>query len=281
MDMSKIWLVTGASSGIGAGIVKAALQAGERVVATGRSMEKLRAEFPEGEHDSLALIELDVTDKEQATAAVADAVERFGRIDVVVNNAGYCVLGNFEDLTAADFGRQLDTNFFGVVHVLHAALPVMRKQRAGHIINISSVAGAVGMAHCSAYSASKFALEGLSMAVAAEVERFGIKVTIVEPGFFRTDFLNKRNAVVIDSKIKDYAGHGTTREAYAAYDGTQLGDPLKLGHALLEIAAMETPLKLFIAGSDAIEMLRPAAEDRLRAITRNVDLSCSTDRIIQ
>jgi NAD(P)-dependent dehydrogenase (short-subunit alcohol dehydrogenase family) len=276
---SRCILITGAGSGIGAGIVKAALQAGDTVVATSRNMEKLRTEFPEGEHDSLALMELDVTEKEQAKAAVAAAVERFGRIDVVVNNAGCCVLGNFEDLSATDFQRQLNTNFFGVIHVLHAALPVMRKQRAGHIINVSSVAGGIGMSQCSAYSASKFALEGMSMAVAAEVERFGIKVTVVEPGFFRTNFLNDRNAEFVDSKIADYADQGAMREAYAAYDGNQLGDPFKLGRALVQIATMDTPLKLFIAGSDALEMLRPAAEARLRAITGNVELSRSTDMV--
>lgn len=277
--MSKIWFVTGANSGIGAGIVTAALQAGDRVVATGRSLGKLHAAFPAGESDALAFVELDVTDEAQAKAAVAKAVELFGRIDVVVNNAGYCVLGNFEDLSASDIQRQLDTNFFGTVHVLHAALPVLRQQRSGHVINVSSVAGAVGMNHCSAYSASKFALEGLSMAVGAEVERFGIKVTVVEPGFFRTSFLNQQNAAVVETTIDDYAAQGSARDSYAAYDGTQLGDPLKLGEALQAIVAMEAPPKLFAAGSDAIEMLRPAAEERLRAIDGNVELSRSTDGV--
>ena len=147
----------------------------------------------------------------------------------------------------------------------------------GHVINISSVAGAVGMNHCSAYSASKFAVEGLSMAVGAEVERFGIKMTVVEPGFFRTSFLNPQNAAVIETTIEDYAAQGSARDAYAAYDGTQLGDPLKLGEALLQIVAMDTPPKLFVAGSDAIEMLRPVAEERLRAIDACIELSRSTD----
>lgn len=142
--MSRVWFVTGANSGIGAGIVMTALQAGERVVATGRSLEKLRTTFPDGESDALAFVELDVTDEQGAAAAIEKAVGRFGRIDVVVNNAGYCVLGNFEDLSAADIQQQLATNFFGTVHVLHAALPVLRKQRSGHVINISSVAGPSG-----------------------------------------------------------------------------------------------------------------------------------------
>ena len=277
--MTKTWFVTGANSGIGTGVANAALQAGDRVVATGRNMEKLRAAFPAGESTALALLQLDITDAEQAKAAIAEAVDRFGRIDVLVNNAGNSVLGNFEDLSTSDFERQLATNFFGVVHVLHAALPVMRKQRAGHIINISSVAGGVGLTHCSAYSASKFAVEGLSMAIASEVERFGIRMTIVEPGFFRTSLLDKRNAEVIDSRIEDYVGENTTSATWAAYDGTQQGDPRKLGQALVQIAAMDRPLKLFLAGSDAIAVLLPVAEERVRAIKDNTVLSGSTDAI--
>jgi NAD(P)-dependent dehydrogenase (short-subunit alcohol dehydrogenase family) len=275
--MSKVWFVTGANSGIGAGIVNAALEAGNRVVATGRNMRKLQGAFPHADDRSLALLELDVTEEGQAYSAVAKAVELFGAIDVLVSNAGFCVLGNFEDLSAADFERQLATNFYGAVHVLHAVLPVMRKQRSGHVFTISSVAGGVGMNQCSAYSASKFALEGLSMAVAAEVEPFGIGFTIVEPGFFRTSFLNENNFEAVDTRIADYATEGSARDSYAAYDGNQLGDPVKLGIALLTIEAMDEPLKLFVAGSDAIGMLKPVAEERLRAISAQVELSSSTD----
>jgi NAD(P)-dependent dehydrogenase (short-subunit alcohol dehydrogenase family) len=274
--MSKVWFVTGANSGIGEGAVRAALDAGDRVVATGRNLEKLRATFPETD-DRLALMKLDVTDETQARVVVASAVERFGRIDVLVNSAGFCVLGFFEDLRTADFQNQFATNLFGAVHVMHAVLPVMRAQRSGHVINISSVAGGVGMTHCSAYSASKFALEGLSMAVGAEVERFGIHMTVVEPGFFRTKFLDSKNAEVVESRIEDYASGGSAREAYDAYDGAQLGDPLKLGRMLVEIVGMATPLKLFVAGSDAVAMLKPVAEERLRAITGALDLSNATD----
>ncbi len=275
--MSKVWFVTGANSGIGAGIVNAALTAGNRVVATGRSMAKLRDAFPQADNRSLALVELDVTDEGQAYAAIAKAVELFGTVDVLVSNAGFCVLGNFEDLTAADFERQMATNFYGAVHVMHAVLPVMRQQRSGHIFTISSVAGGVGMNQCSAYSASKFALEGLSMAVAAEVEQFGIDLTIVEPGFFRTSFLNQNNYEAIDTRIDDYATEGSAREGYAAYDGNQPGDPAKLGEAMLTINAMDKPVTLFVAGSDAIGMLKPRAEERLRAISAQVELSHSTD----
>ena len=275
--MSKVWFVTGANSGIGEGIAKAALAAGDRVVATARDMNKLRTAFAGPDDDRLALMQLDITDEARAAATMAEAVDRFGTIDVLVNNAGNTILGNFEDLSTADFARQLDTNFYGVVHVMRAALPIMRKQRSGHIVNISSVAGGAGMAHCAAYSASKFAVEGLTQAVAAEVEPFGIKVTVVEPGFFRTKLLNKDNAEVIDSAIPDYAEQGSTRETWAGYDGTQQGDPFKLGQALVTIAGMDVAPKLFLAGSDAIQVLQPVAEARLEAIKANAELSASTD----
>jgi NAD(P)-dependent dehydrogenase (short-subunit alcohol dehydrogenase family) len=277
--MSKVWFVTGANSGIGEGIAKAALRSGDQVVATARNMDKLRAAFAGKDTHALALVQLDVSDASQAAAAIAQAVAQFGRIDVLVNNAGNSYLGNFEALTNADIAEQMDTNFFGVVNMLRAGLPVMRGQRAGHIINISSVAGAVGLKHCAAYSASKFAVEGLSMSVAAEVEPFGIKMTIVEPGFFRTSLIDPKNAKFAENTIDDYAAEGSTRETWAAYDGTQQGDPAKLGDALVEVAAMDEPLKLFLAGSDAVAVIEPVVVERLRAIRDNVALSASTDGV--
>nr|WP_259643159.1 SDR family NAD(P)-dependent oxidoreductase [Pseudomonas syringae group genomosp. 3] len=241
-------------------------------------MKKLRAAFPEA-NDKLALVQLDISDEALAKAAVSEAVERFGRIDVLVNNAGNCVLGSFEGMSAADIRRQFDVNFFGVVNVLHAALPVMRKQRAGHVINISSVAGVVGLAHCSAYGASKFAVEGLSMAVANEVEPFGIHMTLVEPGFFRTSLLDVNNAGFIDSDIDDYKTDESTQQTWSAYDGTQQGNPLKLGHALVKISEMKKPLKLFVAGSDALETITPVLEARLAEMRGNAELSKSTDGV--
>lgn len=277
--MGKVWLVTGANSGIGEGIAKAALRSGDRVVATARNMQKLRAAFAGRDTPALASVQLDISDATQAAAAVAQAVARFGRIDVLVNNAGNSYLGNFEALTNADIAKQMDTNFFGVVNMLRAALPVMRAQRAGHVINISSVAGAVGLKHCAAYSASKFAVEGLSMSVAAEVEPFGIKMTIVEPGFFRTSLIDPNNAKFAETTIEDYAAEGSTRETWAAYDGTQQGDPAKLGEALVKIAAMDEPLKLYLAGSDAVAVIEPVVAERLRMIRDNAVFSASTDGV--
>lgn len=275
--MNKVWFITGANSGIGNGVALAALEAGNRVVATGRDMNKLRAAFDKKGGENLFLVDLDVTDAEQSKAATAKAIEKFGRIDVLVNNAGNSLLGNFEEMTVADIKRQLDTNFFGAVNLMHAVLPGMRKQRSGHIINISSVAGGIGMKHCSAYSASKFALEGLTMSIAAEVEQFGINTTIVEPGFFRTKFLSTKNAAFIEIKIEDYAHEGSPKEMWGPYDGQQPGDPLRLGQVIINISHMDKPLKLFVAGSDALKFLLPAAEERVKAIQDNAALSTVTD----
>ena len=275
--MSKVWFITGAGSGIGTGIAKAALMAGDRVVATGRNLDKVRNALRDVTSEKLAFVQLDVADEGQARAAVEEAVKRFGRIDVAVNNAGYSLLGNFEEITTAEIERQLATNFYGVVHVMRTVLPVMRKQRSGHVINVSSMAGVIGFAHCAAYAASKFAVEGLSLSVAAEVERFGIKLTLVEPGFFRTDLLDDRNAKFPSNTIEDYVATDNARETWSAYNGTQQGDPAKLGEALVRIAGMADPPKQFYAGSDAVAGIKPALEARLREIKDHETLSKSTD----
>jgi NAD(P)-dependent dehydrogenase (short-subunit alcohol dehydrogenase family) len=276
--MSKVWFITGAGSGIGANAAKAALAAGNRVVATGRNMQKLRNALGDAAHDNLALLQLDVSDEAQATTAIEQAVNRFGRIDVVVNNAGYSLLGNYEELGTQDIQRLFATNFWGVSNVMRAALPVMRKQRSGHIINISSVAGAVGLMHCGAYSASKFAVEGLSLAVAEEVGKFGIKVTVVEPGFFRTDLLDAANVKWPSTRIDDYAAaEVSAQEMWSPYAGKQPGDPEKLGQVLVKLADMEIPPRMFVAGSDAIAAVAPAVEARLKAVYALEELSTSTD----
>jgi NAD(P)-dependent dehydrogenase (short-subunit alcohol dehydrogenase family) len=275
--VNKVWFITGAGSGIGTGIAKAALQAGDRVVATGRNLGKVRNALRDVASDKLALVQLDVADEAQAKAAVEQAVEQFGRIDVAVNNAGYSLLGNFEEMTGPELESQLATNFYGVVYVMRAVLPVLRKQRSGHIINISSMAGVIGYAHCAAYAASKFGVEGLSQSVAAEVEPFGIKVTLVEPGFFRTDLLDDRNAKYPSNAIEDYAAKGKPKDIWSAYNGTQQGDPKKLGEALVKIVGMMNPPKQFYAGSDAVAGIRTALEARLQEIKDHEELSKSTD----
>ncbi|MEG4276404.1 SDR family NAD(P)-dependent oxidoreductase [Microcoleus sp. MON1_C1] len=275
--MNKAWFITGAGSGIGTGIAKAALQAGDRVVATGRNLDKVRHALRDVASEKLAFVQLDVADEVQAKTAVGEAVKQFGRIDILVNNAGYSLLGNFEEMTTADIESQMSTNFYGVVYVMRAVLPVMRQQRSGHIINISSMAGVIGFEHCAAYAASKFAVEGLSLSVAAEVERFGIKITLVEPGFFRTELLDAQNAKWTSQTIEDYAAKGSVQETWSTYNGTQQGDPAKLGDALVKIAGMENPPKQFHAGSDAVTMIKPALEARLQEIKDHEALSTSTD----
>jgi NAD(P)-dependent dehydrogenase (short-subunit alcohol dehydrogenase family) len=275
--MSKVWFITGAGSGIGAATARAALKAGDRVVATGRNLDKVRSALSDAGGDNLAFVQLDVANEEQARTAVHEAVKAFGRVDVLVNNAGYSLLGNFEELSTAEIEGLISTNFYGVMYVMRAVLPIMRKQRSGRVINISSLAGAVGLKHCGAYSAAKFAVEGLSLAVAHEVEQFGIKIVVVEPGFFRTDLLEAQNAKYAASSIEDYAAEGSAEDMWSGYNGKQAGDPAKLGDVLVKFAGMENPPKQFLAGSDALSVVKPVLEGRLEQLTAYEDLSKSTD----
>jgi NAD(P)-dependent dehydrogenase (short-subunit alcohol dehydrogenase family) len=271
--MSKVWLITGAGSGIGAGTTRAALRAGDRVVATGRNLDKVSNAYRDVASDDLLLERLDVTSEAEAKRTVDAAVARFGHIDVLVNNAGYSLLGNFEEFTTEQIEQQFAPNFWGVVHVMRAVLPVMRRQRSGHIINISSVAGVVGQPAVAAYCASKFAVEGLSLAVAEEVGPFGIKVTVVEPGLFRTDLLSPQSVEWSSGHIEDYGPPGNIQAAWSGYHGQQPGDPAALGEALVQIANMEHPPKVFAAGSDALEVITPAVEARLAELRQHADLS--------
>jgi NAD(P)-dependent dehydrogenase (short-subunit alcohol dehydrogenase family) len=275
--MSKVWFITGAGSGIGAATARAALKAGDRVVATGRNLDKVRHALSDVAGDRLAFVQLDVTKEAQAQPAVEAAIKTFGRIDVLVNNAGYSLLGNFEELSTTEIEALIATNFYGVMHAMRAVLPVMRKQRSGRIINVSSLAGIVGFKHCAAYSAAKFAVEGLSASVAQEVEPFGIRIVAVEPGFFRTDLLDSHNAKYARSTIEDYAAKGTAEAMWSGYHGTQQGDPARLGDALVKIAGMDNPPKQFVAGSDALAVVKPALEARLGELRACEDLSKSTD----
>jgi NAD(P)-dependent dehydrogenase (short-subunit alcohol dehydrogenase family) len=275
--VNKVWFITGAGSGIGAATARAAVKAGDRVVATGRNLDKVRKALGDIAGESVAFIALDVTSEAQAKAAVEAAVNAFGRIDVLVNSAGYSLLGNFEELTTADIQSLMATNFYGVMFVMRAVTPVMRKQRSGRIINISSLAGVIGFKHCGAYSAAKFAVEGLSQAVAQEVEPFGISITTVAPGFFRTDLLDAGNAKYAKSSIADYAAEGTAEAMWSGYDGKQQGDPAKLGDVLVKIAGMDNPPRQFLAGSDALAAFKPVIEARLEDLRSYEELSRSTD----
>jgi NAD(P)-dependent dehydrogenase (short-subunit alcohol dehydrogenase family) len=270
---AKVWFVTGASSGIGAGVARAALAAGHRVVATGRDVGKLRDALAGVAGDDPLLQRLDITDEAAVQPVVDAALARFGRLDVLVNSAGYSLLGNFEEMTVEQIERQFATNFYGVVHLMRAVLPVMRRQRAGHVINVSSVAGVVGLPHCAAYGATKFAVEGLSLSVAQEVEPFGIKVTVVEPGFYRTGLLDPRAVEWSSGHIPDYGPAGNVAAAWEPYHGRQPNDPAALGETLVQIVALDSPPSVFAAGSDALEAITPAVEARLHELRAHDALS--------
>lgn len=275
--MSKVWFITGAGRGIGAHIAQAAIKAGDKVVAAARSLEQLNTTFAGADPERVALVQLDVAREEQAAAAIQAAVERFGRIDVLVNNAAYGLLGNFEELSPQEIDQQFGVNVFGVMHVLRAALPVLRRQRSGHVMNISSIAGRTGFDGAAVYCATKYAIEGLSSSLALELAKFGIHVTSVEPGFFRTDFLDQSSVRYGKKVIEDYAAHGTVEGAYGAYHGKQLGDPAKLADVVVRLAGMDKPPQHFLAGSDALAMAHAEVDARLSEMQGMAELSRSTD----
>lgn len=251
--MQKCWFITGASRGLGVEIAKAALAAGDCVVATGRDPEQVNAAL--GERECLLVAPLDVTRKGDVQAAVDAAIERFGGIDVLVNNAGYGHLGFFEETTDADVHAQFDSNVFGLMQVTRAVLPSMRHSRAGHIFNLSSLAGLRGSAFSSLYCASKFAVEGFSEALAEELAPFGIRVTIIEPGPFRTDFLSARSLRVGEARQRDYDPvRDAVRATFEARNGRQAGDPAKLARALVDLANTSHPPLRFLAGAAAFEV---------------------------
>lgn len=272
MSDSKVFLITGASRGLGVDLTRAALAAGHAVVATGRSVVTVSAAI--GVHDQLLVTALDVTDPASAQAAVEATVERFGRIDVLINNAGNFIAGTFEEIPDADFRGQMETNFFGALNVTRAVLPIMRGQRSGHVVTITSMAGLMGMNFCSAYAASKFALEGWMESLAIEVAPFGISATVVEPGFFRTELLSKDSTRYAEPSIEDYRESTTaTIAAWSSMSGQQGGDPAKLARALVQITAMAEPPLRWVAGADAVEGAEGVARTLLAQIDAHRELS--------
>jgi len=266
LTSKKIWFITGASRGMGVDFVKAAVAAGHAVVGTGRDPYAVAKAV--GEWDNLLVVKLDVTRRADAEAAVRAAVDRFGRIDVLVNNAGTFDAGYFEELTPEQVERQLATSLLGPMNVTRAVLPIMRKQRSGHIISISSGAGLVGFEFCSAYAASKFGLEGWMESLRPEVEPFGIHTTIVNPGFFRTKLLTKESMTFADRSIEDYADRRAVQlKWWEAQNGQQSGDPAKLARALVRVAGEQSPPRRFIAGADAIAL----AEQKIADLKAQID----------
>jgi NAD(P)-dependent dehydrogenase (short-subunit alcohol dehydrogenase family) len=246
-----VWFITGAGRGMGVDIAKAALAAGNAVVATGRNPEAVAEAVRE--NDDILVVKLDITSPDDAEAAVQATIDRFGRIDVLVNNAGNFYAGFFEELTAEQMERQLTTTLIGPMNVTRAVLPIMRSQRSGHVITISSSAGLTGFEFGTAYAASKFGLEGWMESLRPEVAPFGIDTTIVNPGFFRTELLTPESTNFASPSIADYTDRRFAQiEWWKAQNGEQSGDPVKLAQALLTVASEEPPRRRFIAGADSI-----------------------------
>ena len=266
MNTQKVWFITGAGRGMGVDIAQAALAAGHAVVATGRSTDAVSKAV--GQADDLLVVKLDITDPASAQTAVDTAVERFGRIDVLVNNAANFYAGFFEEITPENFRAQVETNLFGPINVTRAVLPVMRAQRSGLVVTISSVAGIVGQEFVSAYCASKFGVEGWMESLAPEVAPFGIRTMLVEPGFFRTELLTEESTNYPEPSIEDYAEKTRqTVTAWKSMNGKQGGDPAKLARALVQLASQDEPPLRFVAGADAVA----AVEEKIAALQRQIE----------
>src|SRR3954469_23410778 len=248
----KVWFITGAARGMGLDFARAVLAAGDSLVATGRDTDRLARAL--GASSNMLTVKLDVTRTADAVAAVKAAVDRFGRIDVLVNNAANFFAGYFEELTPEQMNLQLQTSLVGPMNVTRAVLPVMRKQRSGHIIAISSSAGLSGFEFGTAYAASKFGLEGFMESLRTEVAPFGIHTTIINPGFFRTELLTEESTTYAAGTIADYTERRDPLVALWKWmNGKQSGDPAKLARAIIPIARQSPPPRRFIAGADAIE----------------------------
>lgn len=262
MTERKVWLITGAGRGLGVDIAKAALASGHSVVATGRDPARVAAAV--GARDNLEAIRLDVTRPQDASVAVGAAVARFGRIDVLVNNAGNFFAGFFEELSSEQVRNQIETLLFGPMNVTRAVLPVMRKQRSGLVLTISSTAGIAGQMFCTAYAAAKFGIEGWMESLTPEIAPFGIRTMLVEPGFFRTELLTNDSTTYAQPSIDDYAEK--TKEIVSAWksmDGKQGGDPAKLADAVVKLATLKEPPTRFAAGADAVQTFETKASTLL------------------
>ncbi len=273
--MSKVWFITGSSRGLGRALTEAVLEAGHQVVATARKPEQL-SDLTTKYGDRIRAVKLDVTSSTEAEQAVASAFAAFDPIDVVVNNAGYGFIGAFKEMTPEQFKGQIDTNFWGVVNVTRAILPRLRQQGSGHIIQITSIGGRIAMPGISGYHAAKFAVEGLSEALAQEIKPLGIKLTIVEPGGFRTDWAGASMAYAkpMDAYAKSV---GEFRRLMGSRPGTQPGDPDKAAQAILKLVEIERPPLRLALGNDALAFLRHGYKSSAEELESWIDLTKSTD----
>jgi NAD(P)-dependent dehydrogenase (short-subunit alcohol dehydrogenase family) len=271
---SNVWLITGAGRGLGLDIAKVALAAGHKVVATGRNTDRVARAI--GESESLLVVKLDVTSAADAEAAAQATLERFGRIDVLVNNAASFYAGYFEELTPEQMDRQLATSLLGPMNVTRAFLPAMRQQRSGRIVSISSTAGLMGFEFCTAYSASKFGLDGWMEALQTEVAPFGIETMIVNPGFFRTELLTEESTNYAEPSVEDYHERRTAQIAFwRSQNGKQGGDPAKLARALITLTDQGELPRRFLAGADAIDIAEQKSGLLQQQIEAHRELSSS------
>ena len=273
--MAQRWLITGCSRGLGRALAEAVLQAGHKLVATARDPAQLD-DLVQRHGDAVRAIALDVVDERAAQTAVQMAMDAFGGLDVLVNNAGYGNINAIEDTSMEEFRRQIDTNLFGTIIVTKAAIPVMREQRSGHIIQFSSVGGRVGAPGRAPYSAAKWAVEGFSEVLSREMALVGVKVTVIEPGGFRTDFAGA--STVLEEGRSEYdTVVGAAARMQRDYNGRQPGDPARAAQAILQVAAMESPPLRLALGSDAVAAIAHADQARLAELDRWRELSISTD----
>ena len=274
--MTKTWLITGSSRGLGRALARAVLDSGDTLVATARRPEQLR-DLADRYGDQVRTVALDVTDRAAAARVVQTAVDTFGRLDVVANNAGHADSAPVEQTTEEAFRAQLETNLFGTVHLAQAALPVFREQRSGHFLQFSSIGGRVGgTPGLAAYQSAKFAVEGFSEVLSSEVAPLGITVTIVEPGAFRTDWGG--TSMRLADVAPDYAATVGRMHSYRrSVDGQQPGDPVRAARVLVDVAAMDSPPRRLLLGTDAVQMAEHASRVRAREAAVWAGVSQSTD----
>ncbi|HXM25934.1 MAG TPA: oxidoreductase [Chthoniobacterales bacterium] len=272
---SQVWLITGSSRGLGRALAQAVLDHGHKLVATARNPAQF-ADLPERYGDQVRTVALDVTDEQAANSAIKAASEAFGRLDVLVNNAGYGNVGSIEDTSLADFRAQIETNLFGVINVTKAAIPLMREQRSGHILQLSSVGGRVGALGRAPYSAAKWGVEGFSEVLAKEVGPLGIKVTIIEPGGFRTDFAGS-STTIREGRPEYDSTIGAVARFQRDYNGVQPGDPVRAAAVIIHVASLDEPPLRLLLGSDAVHIVEQADLARIEADKKWRDLSVSTD----
>ncbi|WP_226390403.1 SDR family NAD(P)-dependent oxidoreductase [Penaeicola halotolerans] len=274
-SIQKVWFITGASKGMGLEITKAGLNNGDKVIATSRNIDEL-VELSKLHGGHLLPIKLDITNEKDVQSAISNGIAKFGRIDIVVNNAGYNLLGSIEEISDEEFRKTMEVNFFAMTHIIRNVLPHLRKQRSGHIINTASMMGYMSYPGNGSYSASKYAVIGLSEALAQEVAPFGIKVTILAPGTFRTNFMNQETLTVAQHQIDVYELNNQI-EQFTGFDGKQLGDPKKLAEVVLQITDMPNPPLHLPLGSDSYHAILEVRKHEKQEMEQWKSLSLSTD----